>query len=231
MDRRARYEMVSVFGHVMLLCANPISNRKRYSPSVLLSTIFLLIATRISRRWNQTGQKFAGAPDIGHTFLFEHTYTLWALVGLTYLWNLQSLTEHGFSQFSSTVSGLISTCLATVALTFKLAFANEDTPELMVDVTKSLAENVKIVPLLIWARSALSGIGVASIAIVLLSLNSNGKKSGESAANPESDTTPNNKKSCYVFPARPPYFILDDSVKSNKHPFALTFRNSGLPAP
>ncbi|KAH8821521.1 GPI ethanolamine phosphate transferase-like protein 2 [Xylogone sp. PMI_703] len=146
-------------------------NRKSaYSSFLPICTIGILVATRISRRWNQTGQKFAGDPDIGHTFLFEHKHLLWTLVGMTYLWNLQSLSLHGIGQLSNMISGFISTYLVTVAVTFKLAFANEDTPELMIGITRSLAENIKMVPLVLWARSIFSGIAIAAIFVLISGL-------------------------------------------------------------
>ncbi|TVY57177.1 GPI ethanolamine phosphate transferase, partial [Lachnellula suecica] len=115
--------------------------RKEIFKSRLLavSSIFILLVMRIARRWNQTGQKFAGEPDIARSFFFEHRLFLWTLVTLTYLWNLQSLATKGFQRFNQTVSMAIATSLATAAVTFKLAFTNEDSPELMAGWAKAMA--------------------------------------------------------------------------------------------
>ena len=121
----------------------------------------ILVATRIARRWNQTGQKFAGEPDIAHTFFSQHRLLLWSLIGATYLWNLQSLANRGFPRFPPLLAGAIATALATAAITFKLAFTNEDSPELMAGLAKSLADNEVGVSLVTHARIVFLAIGSA----------------------------------------------------------------------
>jgi ethanolaminephosphotransferase len=113
---------------------------QRLSPRLLaMSSLIVLISMRISRRWNQTGQKFAGEPDIARTFFSNHKLTLWTLVALTYLWNIQSLAARGFSRFPQLAAGAIATLLATASITFKLAFTNADSPELLAGPAKSMA--------------------------------------------------------------------------------------------
>ncbi len=119
------------------------SSRKRLLNSRLLalSAIFILLATRVTRRWNQTGNKYASAPDIAKFFFNDHRFTLWVLVGITYLWNIQSLASRSFPEFPQVFAASIATALATASLTFKLAFTNEDSPEIMAGVAKTMAEN------------------------------------------------------------------------------------------
>ncbi|TVY20155.1 GPI ethanolamine phosphate transferase 2 [Lachnellula arida] len=126
-----------------------------------LSSITILIIMRLARRWNQTGQKFAGEPDIARTFFFEHKKTLWTLVTLTYLWNLQSLATKGFQRFNQTTATAIATLLATAAVTFKLAFTNEDSPELMAGITKLMAGEEMGVSLVTRARIIFIALGLA----------------------------------------------------------------------
>ncbi|RAL60872.1 hypothetical protein DID88_010196 [Monilinia fructigena] len=114
-------------------CIRRQSRELRFFTSI---SILIIVATRIARRWNQTGQKFSGDPDIARTFFSQHRLTLWTLVGATYVWNLQSLARRGFSRFPQIVAGAISTLLATAAVTFKLAFTNEDSPELLAGLAK-----------------------------------------------------------------------------------------------
>lgn len=116
---------------------------------------------RFARRWNQTGQKFAGEPDIARTFFFEHKKTLWTLVTLTYLWNLQSLATKGFQRFNQTTATAIATLLATAAVTFKLAFTNEDSPELMAGIAKLMAGEEMGVSLVTRARIVFIALGLA----------------------------------------------------------------------
>jgi len=113
---------------------------RRLQPRFLaMSSLIVLISMRISRRWNQTGQKFAGEPDIARTFFSNHKLTLWTLVALTYLWNIQSLAARGFSRFPQVAAGAVATLLATASITFKLAFTNADSPELLAGPAKSMA--------------------------------------------------------------------------------------------
>jgi ethanolaminephosphotransferase len=118
---------------------------------------------RIVRRWNQTGQKWAGEPDISGTFFSDHKLTLWILICLTYLWNLQSLASRGFPRFSQLVAGAIATALATAAITFKLAFTSEDSPELMAGPAKSMSDNELGVSLVLRARIVFIGIALALV--------------------------------------------------------------------
>lgn len=101
----------------------------------------ILIVARFARRWNQTGQKWAGEPDIARTFFSEHRLILWTCVGLTHLWNLQSLAARAFNRFPQMAAAGISTALVTAAITFKLAFTHEDSPELMAGIAKYMADS------------------------------------------------------------------------------------------
>lgn len=134
--------------------ANNSSARKNSKRSFILASTFILILviTRIARRWNQTGQKFAGEPDIARTFFFEHRLVLWTMVGATYLWTLQLLSMSAFPALPQLVGTSIATALTTVAIQFKLAFTNEDSPELMAGIAKAAVEGDYIVSLVARAR-------------------------------------------------------------------------------
>lgn len=91
----------------------------------------LLSCLRIIRRWNQTGQKFAGAPDIARTWMSTHTGILWALVVSTYLYNGLQLILYGFPGVprANIVPSML--VLVAAAISFKLSFTKEDAPELL----------------------------------------------------------------------------------------------------
>jgi ethanolaminephosphotransferase len=146
-----------------------LSSRKQTLNARLLAliSVSILIATRVARRWNQTGQKFAGEPDIAKTFFFEHKLFLWILVGITYLSNLQSLASRGFPRFAQVAAGAIATALATAALTFKLAFTNEDSPELMASFAKSVADNESGVSLVLRARILFIALGLVLVYTII----------------------------------------------------------------
>jgi len=127
----------------------------------------ILIAMRTARRWNQTGQKFAGEPDIGRTFLFEHRIFFWTILCITYLWNLSSLASNSFPRYPQLLSGGIATALATAAVTFKLAFTYEDSPELMVSGIESMASNTVGLSLVIRARIVFIAIGMTALYTII----------------------------------------------------------------
>lgn len=135
-----------------------ISCQKGASRIIFITFVAILATVRIIRRWNQTGQKWAGEPDISQTFFSNHKLTFWALICATYLWNMQSLASRGFPRFSQVVAGAIATALATAAITFKLAFTSEDSPELMAGPAKTLSDNELGVSLVIRARIVFSGL-------------------------------------------------------------------------
>ncbi|PMD43264.1 GPI ethanolamine phosphate transferas-like protein 2 [Hyaloscypha variabilis F] len=140
------------------------ARKGRLTPRLLaMSSLIVLVSMRLARRWNQTGQKFAGEPDIARTFFSSHRLTLWTLVALTYLWNIQSLTTKGFSRFPQLAAGAIATTLATASITFKLAFTNEDSPELLAGPAKSMAatDSELGLSLITRARIAFMAIGLS----------------------------------------------------------------------
>jgi ethanolaminephosphotransferase len=83
------------------------------------------------------------------------------VVTITYLWNLQSLATKGFPRFNQTVSIAIATLLATAAVTFKLAFTNEDSPELMAGLAKTMAGEEMDVSLVSRAQIVFIALGLA----------------------------------------------------------------------
>ncbi|PBP20536.1 GPI ethanolamine phosphate transferase [Diplocarpon rosae] len=128
-----------------------------------MSSVAIIVVARLSRRWNQTGQKWAGEPDIARSFFSEHRIALWALVGLAYLWTLVSLAARGFCPFPQMASVAIATALVTAALAFKLAFTFEDSPELMGGIAKVMTDSEAGAgaSLIDRARIAFIAIGIA----------------------------------------------------------------------
>ncbi|KAK8225684.1 alkaline-phosphatase-like protein [Phyllosticta capitalensis] len=98
----------------------------------------LLLAHRVIRRWNQTGQKHAGAPDIAHSFILNHPVVLWTLVSMIYIHLLLRIKTHltrrletqNTRQLQSfaTVNTIL---LCGISFLFKLSFTARDAPELV----------------------------------------------------------------------------------------------------
>ncbi|KAG0641690.1 alkaline-phosphatase-like protein [Tuber brumale] len=101
--------------------------------------LLIIPMLRIARRWNQTGQKHAGASDITKDFLPEKVNLLWFLVLFTYTDMFGRIVKNTFRNIPGRAAGFIfgfSTIGA--ALTFKLCFAAQDTPDLIADWLKPL---------------------------------------------------------------------------------------------
>jgi ethanolamine phosphate transferase 2 subunit G len=99
----------------------------------------MLGTVRIIRAWNQTGQKYAGEPDIVKTFVYPSPGLLWFLVGATYIW-IHREVVFGFNRIFAPVSYACATGMTLAAVTFKVSFTKEDAPELVVGFARSVAD-------------------------------------------------------------------------------------------
>jgi ethanolaminephosphotransferase len=100
---------------------------------------FALAALRITRSWNQTGQKFAGEPDIVKTFIVTNPHLLWVILTVAYMFlSFRTLSYlNGLPYYAATS---LSSVLLTTAYAFKLDFTREDAPELVVGFARSINE-------------------------------------------------------------------------------------------
>lgn len=116
---------------LVLLSVQGISRYAKQSTLLTLASIAILALLRVARRWNQTGQKYAGSPDIARTFLSEHPDLLWFLIAAAYLWNASSLAISGFPWLPRQFALVLAATLMIIAITFKVSFTHEDAPELI----------------------------------------------------------------------------------------------------
>ncbi|KAK4123891.1 alkaline phosphatase-like protein [Parathielavia appendiculata] len=131
----------------------------------VLSTTALLLATRVIRSWNQTGQKFAGDPDIVKTYLQTSPVLLWCFIGATYLWVHQNLI-YGLSGLPIWFSFAAATGLILAAFTFKVAFTLEDAPELVTEFTRRLLNLNFTEGTSLIARARAVFIGIVLLAVL-----------------------------------------------------------------
>jgi ethanolaminephosphotransferase len=125
------------------------------------------VILRVVRRWNQTGQKFAGEPDIAKSFFPLHNTILWGAVLTTYFDILQRLSRRGFRQASAPISSIVAITLCLAAFSFKVSFTNEDAPELLEGFSRALLEGLENFPLVTQARAVFLGIGVVLVCALL----------------------------------------------------------------
>lgn len=120
---------------------------------------------RLVRSWNQTGQKFAGEPDLVKIFLVSNPALLWCLVGATYLWIHRELAR-GFEALPDVVTTPCGIGLILSAFTFKASFTQEDAPELVIGFVRSLANIILVPSLVTRARAVFIGLAVANCSVL-----------------------------------------------------------------
>ncbi|EME82316.1 uncharacterized protein MYCFIDRAFT_139082 [Pseudocercospora fijiensis CIRAD86] len=135
-----------------------------------LAVFTLLAVHRLSVRWNQTGQKHAGAPDIVHTFFTEHHILMWMLILATYVYNGWSLATRALAGLvAPEIAAIFSAALVLPAVVFKLTFTQADAPELVKDLALGIRSFVQPFDLVLQARIVFSGLAVTTILVSILS--------------------------------------------------------------
>lgn len=164
----------------------------------LLIASILLALLRITLRWNQTGQKYAGAPDIVHSALFTQTpIVLWILIAATYFVAAEDfrgvLQKQTQKLGGATGSGVgldqmtlpMAYTVGLMALLFKLAFTVRDAPELVPHIAGRWQESMMTfllnLPLVPLARAVFVSIagGLAFMVVQDLLLPKEAKKAAK----------------------------------------------------
>ncbi|PNS15562.1 hypothetical protein CAC42_821 [Sphaceloma murrayae] len=116
--------------------------RLRKSPTPLLSGICgvtLLLLHRIANRWNQTGQKHAGEPDIAKNLLPLETTVLWVVATMAYIgFSRQVLSSQVYSILPWPLLQVLLAVTVHAGLIFKFNFTLADAPELVGPVVRKL---------------------------------------------------------------------------------------------
>jgi ethanolamine phosphate transferase 2 subunit G len=129
----------------------------------LTSPISLLLVTvlfGIVRRWNQTGQKYAGDPDLLTQAITPNPFFLWTLIIITYSVFSRNLSQRATKWMGSKQMGILPVLVVISAFLFKVAFTAADAPELtnQVLVLRPLVSFTHRYPLLNLARVCFTGL-------------------------------------------------------------------------
>ncbi|KAK8171737.1 alkaline-phosphatase-like protein [Phyllosticta citrichinensis] len=156
-------------GWFVLLFLN--KSRKTSFKTAAPATAALLLAHRVIRRWNQTGQKHAGAPDIAHSFILNHPVVLWTLVSMIYIHLLLRIKTHLTRRLGETrntrqlqsFATVNTIILVAIAFLFKLSFTARDAPELVRGASPAALAFLSNLGLIRLARCVFVGafIGIA----------------------------------------------------------------------
>ena len=117
---------------------------------------------KLVRSWNQTGQKFAGEPDVVTEFLLPNPTLLWILVWSTYLLISRLLLNH-LDGIPTVISGSIVAGVVTSAVSFKLTFTKQDSPEIVIGFARFFADLFDRPSLVTQARAVFMGIGLVAL--------------------------------------------------------------------
>jgi len=85
----------------------------------------------VVRRWRQTGQKYAGDPDLITEVIAPNSWFLWILVSVTYALPSRNLSARASKWMGSPQMGLLPVLVTISAFLFKIAFTAADAPELL----------------------------------------------------------------------------------------------------
>ncbi|XPS76453.1 major facilitator super transporter protein [Ascochyta lentis] len=156
--------------------------KKRNSAWAFHPALIVLVIHRVVRRWNQTGQKFAGADDIVTSGVFHgnNSILLWMLVGATYLDITNRVSKHVARsvvtldsplyrkipdpqplEHHRMMGALVSLPVCGTAFVFKLAFTAKDAPELTYGITASLMDWVETFDLVGLAQMVFGGLALS----------------------------------------------------------------------
>ncbi|KAM0719194.1 hypothetical protein Q7P37_005099 [Cladosporium fusiforme] len=142
----------------------------------------IMACHRLMVRWNQTGQKHAGEPDVVHGFFPSHHVLMWVLVLSTFLLIGLQLAR---TSFRGVMAGeaAFSTALVMIlpAIVFKLNFTQADAPELVLGLGEKVRAATASLDLVTQARVVFVMLTLAT-GIVAVGSNWNGKKNGAKAA-------------------------------------------------
>lgn len=143
--------------------------------------VMTLVLHRVIRRWNQTGQKYAGADDIVNSGIFHgSSFVLWTLIAVTYIDVTLRLARHvarslatfdteekarGLDIESTDTNRMMGTIavlpLSATAFAFKLAFTAKDAPELTRDLTGHMMDALEDLNLVGLAQMVFGGIALS----------------------------------------------------------------------
>jgi ethanolaminephosphotransferase len=141
--------------------------------------VIVLAVHRFAVRWNQTGQKHAGEPDIVHAVFPDHHIFMWLLVLATYIANGWFLHNRSFTGiFMPEITAFADVSLVFLGIVFKLNFTQADAPELVQGLALQIRQWSEPFDLVMQARAVFAVLALTVVAVVVLSVNQARTKAG-----------------------------------------------------
>lgn len=158
---------------IVMLTANGFSNTRDLRTNVGLASacVTILIVHRIAIRWNQTGQKHAGEPDIAHTFFSSEFVMMWILILTTYGYVCAMLVRRTLLDLMPPeVSVIVATIVIIPAVIFKLNFTQADAPELVRGLAYKIREWTEPFSLVSQAQLSFTLLGLTAIVVIVMAV-------------------------------------------------------------
>ncbi|KAJ9495706.1 major facilitator superfamily transporter protein [Exophiala xenobiotica] len=144
---------------IILFCKDARYSSRQAIHGPLGSGLAFLLLLAI-RRWHQTGQKYAGEPDLLTNLVTPNPWILWVLVVLTYAVLSRNLSGRAVKWMGARQMGLLPVLVSMSAFLFKIAFTAADAPELLESfpILNPLVVFVSRYPLVSLARVVFLGL-------------------------------------------------------------------------
>ena len=158
------------------------------TPSRLLTSSMLLLLSRLLRRWNQSGQKYAGAPDIARSFLPLNPLAMLSLIVMTFGQIYRNLMTSAYKSAGLSMARvrLLAGTLVALVFSFKAVFSLNEAPEIWGSWAPPLLKISQQGPDLIdLAHLAFTGTGISLVASLFLQVKQNSKETSNNANNAE----------------------------------------------
>lgn len=158
------------------------------TPSSFLTSSALLLLSRMLRRWNQSGQKYAGAPDIARSFLPRNSLVMLSLVVIAFGQIYRNLMASAYKSAGLSVvrARLLAGTLVALVFSFKAVFSLNEAPEIWGSWAQPLLEISQQGPGLIGlAQLAFTAIGISLVASISLQVKQTAEETSNNARTPQ----------------------------------------------
>ncbi|TKA78589.1 hypothetical protein B0A55_03877 [Friedmanniomyces simplex] len=157
----------------LLLTARSVSRTEEKGRKLRIAAagVVILAVHRVAVRWNQTGQKHAGAPDIVHAFFPYYHVPMWILILWTYGRNCYTLAGRTFLGILPTEIAVAAAVALTVpAIVFKFNFTQADAPELVQGLAVLIRRWTEPFSLVLQAQVTFGLLALATVTTVVLAV-------------------------------------------------------------
>ncbi|KAK4548447.1 hypothetical protein LTR36_009357 [Oleoguttula mirabilis] len=143
----------------------------RHKLQLAVAGVTIVAVQRIAVRWNQTGQKHTGEPDIVHNVFPDYYVFMWAFVLMTYGYECYMLARCTFVDLMPPEIAVIASVVLTVpAVIFKLNFTQADAPELVQGLAYKIREWTASFSLLAQAQLVFAVLALGTLVVVVMAV-------------------------------------------------------------